>query len=239
MHAGIPDVTSPTHGDHVMLGSCGRADHLSAQRAGRSGDQDARRHAYTLKALTRSNWAGASEGRPASFTRLVRSEQRRRPLGQFSACRSKSSRMAAVVRRLRFGKALRRTRRSPTSTTATVAVYVVGGDGDQTHRGGSLRRRVSPVTKKRPAARAVIFGSSVSEMIDGATPMRASVSANVLVFPATAMSPAPTRPSPPALTCPSIAAMTGRGNKILRSRSGSCRVRARRPGRTDHGPPPR
>ena len=48
-------------------------------------------------------------------------------------------------------------------------------------------------------------------MIDGATPMRASLSANVQEFPPTTMSHAPTRPKPPALTCPSIAAMTGSG----------------------------
>ncbi len=65
--------------------------------------------------------------------------------------------------------------------------------------------------KYRPAARAVIFGSNVSEMIDGATPMRASVSAKVLARPATAISHAPISPMPPARTCPSTAAMTGTG----------------------------
>lgn len=41
-------------------------------------------------------------------------------------------------------------------------------------------------------------------MIEGATPMRASVSAKVLFGPATTMSQAPTSPMPPARTCPSI-----------------------------------
>ena len=53
---------------------------------------------------------------------------------------------------------------------------------------------------QRPAARAVSFGSRVSEMIDGATPMRASVRAKVLCGPATAISHAPINPIPPART---------------------------------------
>ncbi len=56
---------------------------------------------------------------------------------------------------------------------------------------GLRRAELLPVRKYRPAARAVSFGSSVSEMIDGATPMRASVSAKVLCGPATAISQAP------------------------------------------------
>ncbi|SKW33375.1 Uncharacterised protein [Mycobacteroides abscessus subsp. abscessus] len=55
-------------------------------------------------------------------------------------------------------------------------------------------------------------GSSVSEMMDGATPMRASVSAKVLSGPATAISAAPTRPKPPARTWPLTAMTTGSGS---------------------------
>ena len=55
-------------------------------------------------------------------------------------------------------------------------------------------------------------------MIDGATPIRASVSAKVLLRPATTMSQAPTSPSPPARTWPSIAPITGCGiSRIARS----------------------
>ena len=62
-------------------------------------------------------------------------------------------------------------------------------------------------------------------MIAGATPIRASVSANVLLRPATTMSQAPTSPKPPARTCPSIAPTTGTGSsRIARSSSVSCLV---------------
>ena len=64
-------------------------------------------------------------------------------------------------------------------------------------------------------------------MIDGATPMRASVSANVLRGPATTMSHAPTRPIPPARTCPSITPTTGSGHSTMaRSRVVISRARA-------------
>lgn len=53
---------------------------------------------------------------------------------------------------------------------------------------------------QRPAARAVIFGSSVSEMIEGATPILASVRVVVLAVPATTRSQAPINPMPPART---------------------------------------
>lgn len=52
-------------------------------------------------------------------------------------------------------------------------------------------------------------------MIAGATPMRASVSANVLRGPATAISQAPTRPKPPARTWPLMAAITGSGEATM------------------------
>src|SRR6516162_10687527 len=52
-------------------------------------------------------------------------------------------------------------------------------------------------------------------MIAGATPIRASVSAKVLRGPATAISHAPTRPNPPARTCPSMAAITGSGDSTM------------------------
>src|SRR6185312_5659129 len=62
-------------------------------------------------------------------------------------------------------------------------------------------------------------------MIAGATPIRASVSAKVLLGPATTMSHAPTSPKPPARTCPSIAPITGTGSsKIARNRPVSCLV---------------
>lgn len=91
----------------------------------------------------------------------------------------------------------------------------------------------SPVTKYRPAARADIFGSNVNEMIDGATPMRASVSAKVLDGPATTMSHAPISPRPPARTWPSTAPMTGIGEATKARRSSAisrARSVARSPG---------
>ena len=78
----------------------------------------------------------------------------------------------------------------------------------------------SPVRKYRPAPRAVIFGTSTSEITDGARPSRASVSAKVLFGPASAISVAPSRPKPPALTCPSTCAITGLGSsRIVRINS--------------------
>ncbi|SKW09405.1 Uncharacterised protein [Mycobacteroides abscessus subsp. massiliense] len=52
-------------------------------------------------------------------------------------------------------------------------------------------------------------------MIEGATPMRASVSAKVLSGPATAISAAPTRPKPPARTWPLTAMTTGSGSSRM------------------------
>src|ERR1700734_3492423 len=64
-------------------------------------------------------------------------------------------------------------------------------------------------------------------MIAGATPIRASVNANVLRGPATAISQAATRPMPPARTWPSTTTMTGRGDStIARSNVAISRDRA-------------
>ena len=73
-------------------------------------------------------------------------------------------------------------------------------------------------------------------MIDGATPMRASVNANVLAGPATTMSHAPTRPSPPARTCPLTAPMTGIGSREFGAAAGSS-SRARSTATSPGSPP--
>ena len=44
VHAGVADVATPTHRPYPMTGGRGRADHLSAQRAGRSGDENVAPH---------------------------------------------------------------------------------------------------------------------------------------------------------------------------------------------------
>jgi hypothetical protein len=59
------------------------------------------------------------------------------------------------------------------------------------------------------------MSSVVSEIIAGATPIRASVNANDAPSAATARSHAPTMPMPPARTCPAIWAMTGLGSSTI------------------------
>ncbi|CKT67693.1 Uncharacterised protein [Mycobacterium tuberculosis] len=74
-------------------------------------------------------------------------------------------------------------------------------------------------------------------MIAGATPIRASVSANVLSGPATTMSHAPTRPNPPARTCPLMAPTTGSGDSTM-ARNSAVISRARATAIRYGSPPP-
>ena len=91
------------------------------------------------------------------------------------------------------------------AAAARLAGAAVSGLRDYLNSKAALQR-VSNAERLRvdglgaPQARDVSRGSTVSEIIDGAKPSRASVSANVHDGPATTMSQAPTSPMPPART---------------------------------------